>query len=133
LVFSLLERGILQEAAEVTAAAMVSGARSLVVSGWCQGAHARDEAGLEVPSWSEEARSWSLLGALLTSWHRQDAQEDANIVAHLADAHALGRATEVLGEVIGTASLERWNDDRRRNQGDVIDAMEHALHLLNGR
>jgi hypothetical protein len=123
---------MLQEAAEMTAAAMVSGARSLVVSGWCQGAHARNEAGLEVPSWSEEARSWSLLGALLTSWHRQDAQEDTDVIAHLTDAHALGKATEVLGEVVGTASLERWNDDRRRNQVDVIAAMERALYVLNG-
>jgi hypothetical protein len=122
----------MQEAAEVTAAAMVSEARRLVKSGWCQGAHARDGAGLEVPSWSEEARSWSLLGALLTSWHRQDSQDDADVIAHLADAHALGEATEVLGEVVGTASLDRWNDAATRTQKDVVTAMEGALRALNG-
>lgn len=119
------------ETAELTAAAMLSEARRLVVSGWCQGAHARDELGLEVSSWSDDARSWSLLGAVLASWHRQDSQ-DENVIAHLADAHALGKVTEVLGQVVGTASLERWNDDSERNQAEVIDAMERALHLLDG-
>lgn len=118
------------ETAETTAAAMVSGARRLIVDGWCQGAHARDEAGSEVPSWSEEARSWSLLGALLASWHRQDATADENVVAHLADAHALGKATEVLGEVVGTASLDHWNDDASRTQADVVAALDRALELL---
>jgi hypothetical protein len=122
----------LPEVAELTAAAMVSEARRLVESGWCQGAHARDGAGLEVPSWSEEARSWSLLGALLSSWHRQDSQDDADVVAHLADAHALGEATEVLGEVVGTASLERWNDTTKRTRADVVAAMDSALVALNG-
>jgi hypothetical protein len=120
------------EAAELTAAAMMSEARRLVESGWCQGAHARDGAGTEVPSWSEEARSWSLLGALLTSWHRQDSQDDADVVAHLADAHALGEATEALGEVVGTAALDRWNDAAKRTKTDVVAAMERALGVLNG-
>jgi hypothetical protein len=120
------------EAAELTAAAMVREARRLVMSGWCQGAHARDGAGIEVPSWSDEARSWSLLGALLTSWHRQDSQKDANVVAHLADAHALGEATEVLGEVVGTAALDRWNDAAKRTQTEVAAAMDRALRRLNG-
>jgi hypothetical protein len=121
----------LPETAELTAAAMLSEARRLVVGGWCQGAHARDEVGLEVSSWSDEARSWSLLGALLASWHRQDSQ-DEDVITHLADAHALGKATEVLGEVVGTASLEHWNDDGTRSQAEVIDAMERALQLLEG-
>ena len=120
------------EVAELTAAAMVSEARRLVKRGWCQGAHARDGAGLEVPSWSEEARSWSLLGALLSSWHRQDSQDDADVVAHLADAHALGEATEALGEVVGTSSLERWNDAAKRTQKDVVEAMDDAMSALNG-
>jgi hypothetical protein len=122
----------MQEAAELTAAAMMSEARRLVMSGWCQGAHARDRGGLEVPSWSEEARSWSLLGALLSSWHHQDAQRDADVGAHLADAHALGEATEVLGEVVGTAALERWNDAATRTKKDVVAAMDGALVALNG-
>jgi len=121
------------EAAELTAAAMMSEARRLVESGWCQGAHARDSAGSEVPSWSDEARSWSLLGALLSSWHRQDSQRDPDVVAaHLSDAHALGEATELLGEVVGTAALDRWNDAAKRSKRDVVAAMDGALRTLNG-
>ena len=120
------------EAAELTAAAMMSEARRLVMSGWCQGAHARDRGGLEVPSWSEEARSWSLLGALLSSWHHQDSQRNVDVGAHLADAHALGEATEVLGEVVGTAALDRWNDAATRTKKDVVAAMDGALVALNG-
>lgn len=119
------------KAAEMTAAAMVTEARRLVAGGWCQGAHARDEAGAEIPSWSEEARSWSLLGALLASWHRQDSQDDGDLVAHLVDAHALGHATEVLGEVVGTAGLDRWNDHPARTQADVVAAFDGALERLD--
>ena len=119
------------EAAETTAAAMVSGARRFVASGWCQGAHARDEAGVEVPSWSEEARSWSLLGALLASWHRQDSRDGQDVVAHLADAHALGHATEVIGDVVGTASLAGWNDEPGRIHAEVVDALERAHDVLD--
>jgi hypothetical protein len=122
----------LPETAELTAAAMMREARRLVKSGWCQGAHARDRAGLEVPSWSEEARSWSLLGALLSSWHRQDSQDDADVVSQLAEAHALGEATEVLGELVGTAALDRWNDSAKRTKKDVVAAMDGALRALNG-
>jgi hypothetical protein len=109
---------------------MVSEARRLVAGRWCQGAHARNEAGVEVPSWSEEARCWSLLGALLASWHRQDSQDDGDLVAHLVDAHALGEATEVLGDVVGTAALDRWNDDPARTEADVIAALDGALERL---
>jgi hypothetical protein len=121
----------MSKAAETTAAAMVSEARRLVAGGWCQGAHARDEAGLEVPSWSEEARSWSLLGALLASWHRQDSQDNGDIVAHLTDAHALGEATEALGEVVGTAALDGWNDDPDRTRADVLAVLDSAVELLD--
>ena len=110
---------------------MVSGAHRLVASGWCQGALARDETGVEVPSWSEEARSWSLLGALLASWHRQDSRDGEDVVAHLADAHALGHATEVIGTVVGTASLPGWNDEPGRSRAEVVDALERALALLD--
>lgn len=119
------------EAAEQTAVAMVREARRLVAGGWCQGASARDDEGLEVPSWSEEASSWSLLGALLSSWHRHDTRENGEVGANLVDAEALGRATEVLGHVVGTASLKNWNDEAGRAHAEVVDAFERALGLLD--
>ena len=122
------------EAAALTAAAMVTEARGLVARGWCQGTHARDRRGINVAAWSSEARSWSLLGALLATWHRHEADAlDADIVAHLAEAEALGGATQVLGEAVGTASLEQWNDHPQRTAADVLKALDRALRLLEER
>jgi hypothetical protein len=122
------------QAVALTAAAMVTEAGGLVAWGWCQGAHARDRRGIEVPAWSSEARAWSLLGALLASWHRHEAGAlDGNVVAHLAEAEALGGATEVLGEAVGTASLEQWNDHPQRTSADVLKALDRALRLLEAR
>jgi hypothetical protein len=50
----------------------------------------------------------------------------------LSDAHALGEATELLGEVVGTAALDRWNDAAKRSKRDVVAAMDGALRTLNG-
>ena len=48
-----------------------------------------------------------LLGALLASWQRRNGESiDEDVVAHSADARALGDAMEALGDVVGTASLE---------------------------
>ncbi|HET7857135.1 MAG TPA: hypothetical protein VFL41_11820 [Gaiellaceae bacterium] len=122
------------QATALTAAAMVTEARGLVVGGWCQGANARDKRGAEVPAWSEDARSWSLLGALLASWHRHEANaHQADVVAHLADAEALGGATQVLGDAVGTTSLANWNDEPARTQADVVGAFDRALRLLEVR
>jgi hypothetical protein len=124
----------LPQAAALTAAAMVTEARGFVVRGWCQGTHARDRRGLEVPAWSSEARSWSLLGALLASWHRHEADtRDTDVIAHLADAEALGGATQVLGEAVSTASLERWNDAPERTHTDAVEAFDRALRMLEVR
>jgi hypothetical protein len=114
---------------------MMGDARSLVEGGWCQGAQARDREGREVPAWSSEAHTWSVLGALLASWHRHEdlLGSGDQVVAHLADAEALGEATQALGEIVRTASLEAWNDDPARTQADVIAAFDRVLRLLEAR
>ncbi len=72
-----------------------------------------------------------MLGALLASWHRQHQETlDEDVVAHLADARALGDATEALGEVLETASLERWNDDPARSRDEVLGAFDRLLQQL---
>jgi hypothetical protein len=118
------------KAVEHTAAAMLSEARGLLVSGWSRGAQARDRAGNVVPAWSEDARSWSLLGALLASWQRQDEDLDVDFVAHAIDARALGDATQAIGEVTGTAAIERWNDDPARTLDEVVVTIDRALDVL---
>jgi hypothetical protein len=119
------------QAAVNPAAAMLSEARGLLLEGWSRGAQARDEVENVVPAWSEEARSWSLLGALLASWYRGNGQTpDEDVVAHSLDARALGDATAALGEATGTAALEQWNDEPERTLADVTAAIDRALSLL---
>jgi hypothetical protein len=120
------------QAAVHPAAAMLSEARGLLLRGWSRAAQARDRTGSEVPAWSENARSWSLLGALLASWHRQHGETtELDFVAHGFDARALGDATEALGDVTGTASIERWNDDPHRSLAEVIETVDRAVELLD--
>lgn len=119
-------------AAVQPAAAMLQEARGLLQRGWSRGAQARDAQGQVVLPWSEEAASWSLLGALLARWQVHDMQEDADFVAHRADARALGDATQALGEATGTAALDQWNDAGDRNLSDVLGAVDGALAILNG-
>ena len=119
------------QAAVQPAAAMLQEARGLLLRGWSRGAQARDPQGQVVLPWSEEAASWSLLGALLATWQVHD-MEDADFVAHRADARALGDATQALGEATGTAALDQWNDAEERVLGDVLEAVDGALAILNG-
>jgi hypothetical protein len=120
-----------QKAAAHPAAAMLSEARGLLLRGWSRAAQARDASGTVVPAWSEEARSWSLLGALLATWHRQNGTTmELDFVAHGLDVRALGEATEAIGDVTGSASIEQWNDDPARNLTDVITTIDRAVDQL---
>jgi hypothetical protein len=110
---------------------MLSEARGLLVSGWSRGAQARNGAGDAVAAWSDDARSWSLLGALLASWHSHNGRRDMTFVAHGLDARALGDATQAIGEVTGTASLDGWNDAQGRTLGDVLATIDRALARLS--
>jgi hypothetical protein len=85
-----------------------------------------------VPAWSEEATSWSMLGALLASWHRLHGETmELDFVAHGFDARALGDATQALGDVTGSASIETWNDDPARTLSEVVAAIDRAAALLD--
>jgi hypothetical protein len=118
------------QAAVHTAAAMLGEARGLLLRGWSVGAQARDDAGKVVAAWSEDASSWSLLGALLASWHHSHEDLNEDVVAHSADARALGDATEALGQVTGTAALDLWNDAPERSVAEVVETVDRALELL---
>ena len=84
-----------------------------------------------MPAWSENASSWSVLGALLASWHRQHGETmELDFVAHGFDARALGDATQALGDATGTASIESWNDDPHRTLSEVVEAIDRAARLL---
>ncbi len=42
------------------------------------------------------------------------------------------KATQALGDVTGTASIERWNDDAGRTLAEVIATIDRAVELLEG-
>lgn len=119
------------QAAAQPAAAMLQEARGLLLRGWSRGAQARDGQGRVVLPWSDDASSWSLLGALLATWQVHD-MADADFVAHRADARALGDATEALGDATGSAALDQWNDADGRNLAEVVAAVERAAAGFNG-
>ena len=121
----------MSQAADDTAAAMLTEARGLLLRGWSKCAQARDVRGHVVNAWSDEAASWSLVGALLASWHRHDDRLDADFVAHSVEAQALADATDVLSRATGTLAIDPWNDAPERNRSDVIDAVDRALALLD--
>jgi hypothetical protein len=110
---------------------MLMEARGLLLRGWSKGAQARDERGHVVNAWSDDAAAWSLIGALLASWHRHDDRLDADFVAHSAEARALADATDVLSRATGTLAIDPWNDAPERNRGDVLSAVDRALALLD--
>jgi hypothetical protein len=118
-------------AAGDTAAAMLMEARGLLLRGWSKGAQARDVRGHVVNAWSDKAASWSLVGALLASWHRHDNPLDADFVAHSAEAQGLADATDVLSRATGTLAIDFWNDAPERNRDDVLTAVDRALTLLD--
>jgi len=53
-----------------------------------------------------------------------------DFVAHGFDARALGDATQAIGDVTGTASLDGWNDDSARTVDEVIATIDQALEGL---
>jgi hypothetical protein len=118
-------------AAGDTAAAMLMEARGLLLRGWSKGAQARDVRGHVVNAWSDKAASWSLVGALLASWHRHDDRLDVDFVAHSAEARPLAEATDVLSRATGTLAINPWNDAPERNLGDVVAVVDRALGLLH--
>jgi hypothetical protein len=79
-------------------------------------------------AWSEQASSWSLLGALLASWYGLDG--DAEVAAYSSDTRSLDNAIQALEEVVGMADLEQWNNEPRRNLNEVVAAIDRAVDLL---
>ncbi len=100
-------------------------AYALLESGWCQGALARNEAGVPVPPESPFARAWSATGALTRIWRRADAIDD------VLRLDALGRANLAL-----TAAMNEipavYNDAAGRRKEQVLEAVLAAVSLVRG-
>jgi hypothetical protein len=109
----------------MTPRAILLRGRALIRQGWCQDDDAHDANGDRVDPWSMEARSWSLLGALVAT-----EGVGRNAVGRIP-VDELGRAIVVLGEAANTHTLEAWNDDPRCTQRAVLAAFDGALVLLD--
>jgi hypothetical protein len=101
--------------------------RKLIRQGWCQNDDAHDANGDRVEPWSMQARSWSVLGALVAT------EGVGRGAIGRIPVDELGRAIVVLGEAANTHSLEAWNDDARCTQRAAIAVFDGALALLEER
>jgi hypothetical protein len=97
---------------------ILSNARDLVGQGWTSGADARDRDGLPVHPWSTDARSWSVLGAVICG---DETHQGRVPIDRLATAAVL------LADAIGTPSLVNWNDEPGRTQADALAAFDAAI------
>jgi hypothetical protein len=103
---------------------LLAATRELIVSAWTQHAEARDAAGVPVAPWDPEARSWSLLGALVATYERGVwVDDESTAIAELA------AGCHLLAAVVDSDSLTDWNDARGRTQSEVIRAIDEASAL----
>ena len=92
--------------------------RELVAQGWSQGADARDSDQSPVHPWSAEARSWSVLGAIICGDETRKGRVPID---------RLARAAVVLAGALDTPSLTKWNDQPGRTQAEAVAAFNAAL------
>jgi hypothetical protein len=102
------------------AAGLLRRARELIGSGWTQGADARAADGTPLDPWSDEAASWSLLGALVAALEEAEAHDQALSLPDLA------LALDALAGFADDDSLARWNDAPGRTLPQVESALEAA-------
>ena len=95
---------------------------SLIRTGWCCGADARDCFGLPVAATDSAAASWSLVGALARVSDQRD-----------ADLDSLKDALWGISGVISDCSLEDWNDAPGRSQDETLLMLAGASSSLSAQ
>src|SRR5215510_9152762 len=91
-------------------------AAEIVARGWCQGAWAQDKNDESVAPCSDDAVKWCAIGALILAVRSQPCPDIAGALT------ALGRA-------IRMASASQWNDNPKRTQAQVVNALRRAARL----
>jgi hypothetical protein len=102
---------------------MLADAYELVLSGWCQGASARDEFRQPTEPSSAVARQWSAPGALTRVWQR-------NRDPFGPALEAFQVANIALAGVVHAVPQE-WNDAEERTQRQVLDAIALAAREIS--
>jgi hypothetical protein len=119
------DKGVWMESVNLAGLAeeMLADAYELVLSGWSQGASARDEFGKPTEPASALARQWSAPGALTRVWERcRDPLGPA--------LEAFQMANLALAAVVHAAPQE-WNDAEDRTQWQVLDAIALAAQEVS--
>ena len=102
---------------------MLADAYDLVLSGWCQGASARDEYKRPTEPSSAFARQWSAPGALTRVWQRSSDPFGPALEAFQAANLALASVVHAVPQV--------WNDAEDRTQWQVLDALALAAQEVS--
>jgi hypothetical protein len=105
-----------------TAERMLADAYELVLSGWCQGASAQDEAGRSIAPSSAFARRWSAPGALERLWRRSE--DGDGVVLEVYERACLALTATVRDDP------QRWNDEPGRRLDEVLDALAVAVEKV---
>jgi hypothetical protein len=109
----------------IVAPDLLRDARDRVAMGWCQHASARAEDGRIVEPWDADARSWSLLGAIVAVTEPQRLER-----GHLSLTE-LTTALGALAELIADPSLEHWNDEPDRRATEVLAVLDRATAIVS--
>lgn len=109
--------------AEGLAEEFLARASELLMTGWCQGASARDAVGEVIDPSSAFARQWSIAGALERVWRRSTFDPDVALSAFVRASLALAAAT-------GDAP-QRWNDEAGRTFDETLEAVLDAQRLVD--
>jgi hypothetical protein len=102
---------------------MLADAYELVLSGWCQGASARDEYNQPTEPSSAFARKWSAPGALTRVWQRSSDPFGPALEAFQAANLALASVVRAVPQA--------WNDAEDRTQWQVLDALALAAQEVS--
>ncbi|HKO29059.1 MAG TPA: hypothetical protein VJU80_16495 [Solirubrobacteraceae bacterium] len=95
---------------------------TVIRTGWCSGADARDSAGKAVPVHDPAARAWSLTAALALVSERSG-----------ASLSSLSDALWGISGVIPDWSLDAWNNAAGRSQTEALQMLDDASSSLTRR
>lgn len=98
---------------------LVDRAIAIVKTGWCQGSNARNKEGLSVGYYSDEAKTFCLLGAIYR------AETDLGVPDGVSR-----RVRHLIYPFLEGMNLDEWNDQLGRNQSEVVAVLEKVKETL---
>jgi hypothetical protein len=97
-------------------------ARQLLLKGWCKGASARDQNGVECDATDKCAREWCIDGATWASCRLRFGRRDS-----------FGKCLQIIEKANRLCQTDLSNDRRRTKKADVIRWMTNAIEYAKKR